>query len=818
VPPHFVEVLRWIMNEPGAELPPDLGAGPLMDTLQFLRSVASGNVTWHPQLPSDKEIMDKFLRHRKAPEEPVAEEPTEEEPETPAEKEETVAKEPVNDEPVDEEPADEEPETPAAPEEPADPVDEEPAEEEPVEDEPVMEDPEAPAAPEEPAVEEPVDEEPVPEEPTDEMPAAPEEPAEEERTRSKRARCMLFRWRPECRALHKVIAKEAEQKEGEAMKPHMEAARKEEATGGPSRMKRWGCALTPWRRSCKAMRKVQAAKEPLWKTRSAATSPEAPEEQRSYKCTMRTVTDAACGMENVLKQVSVHDVTQCPTKRQCQRVCSPKTRWTPSVCRNECANVPDVPCNINMNVLEAKTCEVPHKCPFRLKAMVAGQADLTDLDDTEVEVHIAGLTVEQGEPVVKNLINSRSAVVMPLLDQVLQTAKGTLNTEIKKQIGKAKQDVIDSVKKQHVGRFFKFINPVDADDAITRVLSGTMAHLQGTLKSRAEVAPPPPVEMTASQDAMMCTKHLRVRVKGGETYIFKDWNNAVFARKYDSTKKCDTVYTAQCHSGYFYKTKQCPFEEPTTEKVCIRGSSWRCWSAHEYVIEAHKTKVVAIPQPDDTELPLLGAELIVDTVDPATMTRTVGLDDPEETNVLSGKDLHGADTLDEELEMKVPGFQATLSGEMCKNAGNNNKFGITKSLRKWTCRTLFNGVSHFARWHGTYKIADMDRMSMKLDMRKDLTAAVVPNWPVVERKAEGEVEKALEKQTLPMDAKLSKVTISIGGVGHTLEVKPATAAYLDAVIDMSLLGQLGNIGNMAGNLGDVAGGAGNAIGALGGLR
>merc|ERR1719296_465724 len=34
------------MNEPGAELPPDLGAGPLMDTLQFLRSIASGRVTW----------------------------------------------------------------------------------------------------------------------------------------------------------------------------------------------------------------------------------------------------------------------------------------------------------------------------------------------------------------------------------------------------------------------------------------------------------------------------------------------------------------------------------------------------------------------------------------------------------------------------------------------------------------------------------------------------------------------------------------------------------------------------------------------------
>jgi len=65
VPPHFVEVLRWIMNEPGAELPPDLGAGPLMDTLQFLRSVASGNVTWPSlpegvQLPPDtKEITSK---------------------------------------------------------------------------------------------------------------------------------------------------------------------------------------------------------------------------------------------------------------------------------------------------------------------------------------------------------------------------------------------------------------------------------------------------------------------------------------------------------------------------------------------------------------------------------------------------------------------------------------------------------------------------------------------------------------------------------------------------------------------------------------
>jgi len=383
-----------------------------------------------------------------------------------------------------------------------------------------------------------------------------------------------------------------------------------------------------------------------------------------------------------------------------------------------------------------------------------------------------------------------------------------LNAEIHKQIVKVKADVIESVKKEHVGRFFRFINPVDADEAIERVLSETMSHLQGTLTKRSEVKVPLP-EKETSANSRLCQRSLRVQVKDGETYIIKDWTNAVFARKYDSAKKCDTVYSAQCATGTIFKTKQCPFSDPVVTKTCLRGASWRCWK-RTFVVKAASTKVIAVPQPDDTELPLLGAELTVDAPAPQIKTRTmdhldISADETVGTKVLSGKDLHGADSLDEELEMTVPGFQETLSTEMCKNSGNHARFGFTKAIRKFTCRTMFNGISHFARWSGTYKIADLDRMSMKLDMRENLTAAVVPSWEVVERKAETEVVNALAKQTLPLNAKLSKVRVSIGGEGHTLKVKPDTAAWVDAEIDMSILGQLGNLGNL-GNLGGILGG------------
>lgn len=483
----------------------------------------------------------------------------------------------------------------------------------------------------------------------------------------------------------------------------------------------------------------------------AATALRVNEDMLDSSCSTRTITDGTiCGVATV--QRSVTNVLQCGTKRVCARFVG---------CRN-------VIQTCQVTVTSPRTCEVLDTCPVTLAAKIAGRGSIDHMENITVTAEVVEVKVERGIDAARGLINSNRLLVMPMLNAVINAALPGVNRNIRAEVDKLKGVLIDTIKKQNIGRFFSVVNSVDAENALEKTLNRTFSTLAGDIAPRQQLEKAPVVENWRNR---LCHRHLRVRVEDGATYVIRNWTDAIFARKYDEAKECDTVYSAQCGSGIVIKKKQCPFQPVEVHNYCLWGAAcWRKW----YTVKGSPTKAISIPQSDGTNmLAELGKSLFVDHVSQDS--------EQKDAIVLSGADPSSLGDLDEQVNMQVPGFQENFVKDMCDNSGADS---LVPSFRTWRCRGLLNTLCHWAAWRGSVPVAGMDDIKVKVSLQENFTVSFVPQWTDIERKVEQILIEELSKQSFPMDARVTSVDLELGGSGKHLEIEPESTVFVEANIDM----------------------------------
>lgn len=478
---------------------------------------------------------------------------------------------------------------------------------------------------------------------------------------------------------------------------------------------------------------------------------------REGECTTKQITDTTiCGASTVVQ--SITDIAKCPPKRECKKV------WGRSVC----VNVPQL-CTVN--VQSANTCDVLDKCPVTVSASLAGAGQIGNLLDVNINADVVNVQVESGHSAARELINANLGLVMPALNQVADLGLMQVNKDVKLKVGGLKTQLIDKIKEQNIGRFFTVLNPVEANDALGRVLDRTWDTIQ------ADVAPRTQLEKAARKlnwRKRLCHRNLRIRVEDGPTYLVENWTNAEIARKFDEETECDTVYSAQCAKGIIIKRKQCPFKKDEVKQYCLFGVG--CWR-RKYTVKSSSTKTTSIDG-NDMEV---DKEVFVDHV---KSTWKLNGGESDTVTPLSNQDTRELEDLDDQINLKVAGFQKLIVEEMCSKAGAGSWFPFAGQFRRWRCKGIINTVCQLARWKGKLPMSGMDDLNIKLGLRKDFTVSFIPDWNGLENLVAETLMTVLSAQPLPMNAQVNKIVLALDGNGPNIEVLPESKVYV--TIDLPL--------------------------------